>query len=488
MHKPDDVPVLGVKTSFEGDVDLDNFELSRCRRKTTPMRLYDEINVEMAISEYEGVCGEFNDEDGTDRGQITSDKKRREDAIVGRLFVVVQALLLAFFVMGTKYSSNDFRVEEYNVYRDIMAMLLLGFGYLMAFLKNYGLGAVGFTLMLTALAMEVNIAVELGVRFMYDLGGAANTSWPMSITMTTLIESEFAAATLMISFGALIGRVSPLQMLVLCLCQSVFYATNKILLYSVLGTEDVGGGMTIHMFGAYFGLAASYAMGGPKDLGSSQTCLPDKVADVLALIGTAVLWIFWPSFVGATETGNLVTEQRCIVNTVIALVASTTMTFYLSHTLNHGKFDPVHIANSTLAGGVGIGAVARLNIGPGWAMITGMLAGNASVYGYMFSSPYLQSKFGIFDTCGVNNLHGYPSIVGALLSVAFIGLDPSAEFLAHDMVPQMLRQLAGIGVTLGIGLLSGYGSGLLAAWSDGFVGDATKPTYTDAVWWRLVAY
>jgi hypothetical protein len=30
-------------------------------------------------------------------------------------------------------------------------------------------------------------------------------------------------------------------------------------------------------------------------------------------------------------------------------MASTTMTFYLSQTLNHGKFDPVHVANSTLA-------------------------------------------------------------------------------------------------------------------------------------------
>ena len=40
----------------------------------------------------------------------------------------------------------------------------------------------------------------------------------------------------------------------------------------------------------------------------------------------------------------------------------------------------------------------------------------------------LESKFDIFDTCGVGNLHGYPSLVGALLSVAFIALDSEADF------------------------------------------------------------
>ena len=91
------------------------------------------------------------------------------------------------------------------------------------------------------------------------------------------------------------------------------------------------------------------------------------------------------------------------------------------------KFDPVHIANSTLAGGVAIGSAARLNIGPGYAVVTGVLAGTAIVYGYVYSSPMLESKFDIFDTCDVGNLYGYPSLVGALLSVASIALDSEAD-------------------------------------------------------------
>ena len=47
--------------------------------------------------------------------------------------------------------------------------------------------------------------------------------------------------------------------------------------------EDVGGSMTIHMFGAYFGLACSYALGGP-DGTEHELMLPDKISDIIALI------------------------------------------------------------------------------------------------------------------------------------------------------------------------------------------------------------
>jgi len=403
-------------------------------------------------------------------------------SLVSHIFVGCQAFLILFFLTSTTYSKDDYEVKEYIAYRDIMAMLLLGFGYLMTFLKHYGLGAVGFTMMLSILSMELNIVVEFLIRFLYGEGGEANTTLPLPIDMATLIDSEFAAATLMITFGAMIGRATPLQMLIICISQSLFYAFNKVVLVlGFISAEDVGGSMTIHMFGAYFGLAASYAIGPAKDEGAMEASEPDKVSDILALIGTTILWVYWPSFVGATETGLLLNEHHCIVNTILSLMASTTMTFYLSQKLNHGKFDPVHVANSTLAGGVAIGSAGRLNIGPGAAILTGALSGAASVYGYAYSTPYLESTYSIFDTCGVGNLHGYPSVVGALLSVVFIAFDPNAEFLEYELVPQMLRQFGGIVATLVVSISSGYATGLVAA---SVKGDSTV-SFRDSAWWHL---
>jgi hypothetical protein len=64
--------------------------------------------------------------------------------------------------------------------------------------------------------------------------------------------------------------------------------------------------------------------------------------------------------------------------------------------MGNGKFDAVHIANST-AGGVAVGVSARLNIGGGAALL-GTLAGATSTCGYFYVSDWLDQKFFIDDT------------------------------------------------------------------------------------------
>lgn len=169
----------------------------------------------------------------------------KSSKLVTNIFLAVQIILIPFFVFGTTYNHEDFSTKEYVAFRDIMAMLLLGFGYLMTFLKNYGLGAVGFTMMLSILSMETNILVEYLFRSLKGEDGH-DSSVPLPISMATLIDAEFSAATLMISFGALIGFTTPLQMVVICFSQAFFYAFNKVFfVLGYIGAEDVGGSMTI---------------------------------------------------------------------------------------------------------------------------------------------------------------------------------------------------------------------------------------------------
>ena len=44
--------------------------------------------------------------------------------------------------------------------------------------------------------------------------------------MDSMVSSEFAAATAMISFGVIIGKASPLQMIVMSLVEIVLYVLN----------------------------------------------------------------------------------------------------------------------------------------------------------------------------------------------------------------------------------------------------------------------
>ena len=61
----------------------------------------------------------------------------------------------------------------------------------------------------------------------------------------------------MISFGAVIGKASRLQLLIMAIVETIFYAINESLVVEYLHITDVGGSIAIHLFGAYFGLAVS---------------------------------------------------------------------------------------------------------------------------------------------------------------------------------------------------------------------------------------
>jgi ammonium transporter Rh len=397
------------------------------------------------------------------------------------LLAAIQITLIGLFLGGMTYQEDiaaGYSLGEYAIFRDIMVMLLLGFGYLMTFLRKYGLGAVGFTLMLTALSIQLNMVVELLCRYMYE---PDHVDFPHPVHLTTLVDGEFAAATLLISYGAIIGRASPLQLVIMAILQSFFYALNKVVI--VLGewkAEDVGGSITIHMFGAYFGLAVSRALGAPKRSGL-ENAESNAVSDVLSLIGTTLLWVYWPSFVGATETSDPVTENLCVIHTVLALVGSTVATFCFSQCWTQGsRFDPVHVANATLAGGVAIGASARLDLTPGGALVLGVLAGIISTFGYAFMTPALEDKLGIFDTCGVHNLHGLPSVLGGLASAIFVAIDADAEFLHSEGMAQPVRQVMAVVTTLALAIASGYLSGFIMT----LLGEGHAcEEYLDAIWW-----
>ena len=72
-----------------------------------------------------------------------------------------------------------------------------------------------------------------------------------------MVNADFVAAAVLITMGALLGRVSHFQLVVIALFEIIFYAANEAINGHVFMSTDIGGSMIIHTFGAYFGLAAS---------------------------------------------------------------------------------------------------------------------------------------------------------------------------------------------------------------------------------------
>lgn len=234
----------------------------------------------------------------------------------------------------------------------------------------------------------------------------------------SLLNADVATAAVLISVGAVLGKTTPLQLVVMGAVEMVFFAANEYLSSHVLQASDLGGSMVVHVFGAYFGLAVSRALGRPKDTSeeaSSYTsdmfamigtcgilhgCSPSPPCDcpmataasvqsALCCSGTVFLWLFWPSFNGALAAGHA--RHRAVINTYLALASGCVVAYAVSALLlrpdsgsekGAGKFNMVHVQNATLAGGVAMGTAADLMVQPVGALVVGGLAGALSVYGY----------------------------------------------------------------------------------------------------------
>ena len=312
----------------------------------------------------------------------------------------------------------------YGVFQDVHVMIFIGFGFLMTFLSRYTFSALGFTFFIGATVIQFALLTN-GFWHMVHLG-----HWELiHLDITHLIRADFVAGSVLIAFGALLGKVSPLQLLVIGVIQCVVQGANEMIGNLELGAVDMGGSIFVHTFGAYFGLSCSYAMrdlrhgSGAKLMSKHPKNTSTKSTDTFAMAGTLFLWLFWPSFNGALALGSQ--QHRVVLNTVLALAACCTSAFAASSFLRkHRKFDMVDVQNATLAGGVAVGSSSDLVFHPHGAICIGIAAGWLSVLGYVYLTPYLEKNYGLHDTCGIHNLHGMPGILGAVsgaISAALAG-------------------------------------------------------------------
>lgn len=336
---------------------------------------------------------------------------------IGGIFAVMQILLIILFGIFANYAAdadsrrapadaaNDF--PRYGMFQDVHIMIFVGFGFLMTFLKRYGFSAVGFNFLIAAMAIQWS-------AFLNGIIHSAGGQFYMDVS--SLIKADFAAAAALISFGVLIGKTSPLQLLVMTIIELVFFEVNIWLGEGIIGAADAGGSMFIHMFGAYFGLAVSFVLrkhwhSSHKGNGSSYN------SDLFAMIGSLFLWICWPTFNGAL-LGTAEQQHRVAVNTYMSLaacVASAFATALLASKSARLSMDLVQ--NATLAGGVAVGTMADFMIYPVGAMIIGTVCGVISVLGFLHLSPFLEDKLRLHDTCGVHNLHGMPGLLAGIAGI-----------------------------------------------------------------------
>ncbi|KAF4081255.1 hypothetical protein AMELA_G00159300 [Ameiurus melas] len=303
---------------------------------------------------------------------------------------------------------NDFYFR-YPSFQDVHVMIFVGFGFLMTFLKRYGFGAVGFNFLIAAFGLQWALLMQGWFHFIDPVDGF------IKIGVENIINADFCVAGCLIAYGALLGKVSPVQLMVLTLFGITLFAVEEFIIISLLHARDAGGSMVIHTFGAYYGLSISWVLYRPNLKDSSKLNGSVYHSDMFAMIGTLFLWMFWPSFNSAiSDHGD--GQHRAAINTYLSLAATVLTTFAISSLYQkHGKLDMVHIQNSTLAGGVAVGTAAEFMLMPYGSLIVGFCCGLISTLGYIYISPYMERKLKIQDTCGVHNLHAMPGVIGGIV-------------------------------------------------------------------------
>ncbi|XP_076880970.1 ammonium transporter Rh type C-like [Brachyhypopomus gauderio] len=392
----------------------------------------------------------------------------------------------------TSNMENDF-YYRYPSFQDVHVMIFMGFGFLLTFLKRYSFSGVGFNFLIAAFGLQWALLMQ---GWFHSLD---TTDWTIRIGMKNLINADYCVAGCLIAYGACLGKVSPVQLMVMTLCGITLFAVDEYIILNLIQAKDTGGSMVIHTFGGYYGLTISWVLYRPNLHQSKRLHGSSYHSDVFAMIGTLFLWIHWPSFNSAI--GNHGDGQhRAVINTYLSLAASVLTTFAISSvSAKRGKLDMVHIQNATLAGGVAMGTAAEFMVTPYGALIVGFCCGIISTFGYIVLTPFMEKRMKIQDTCGIHNLHAIPGVLGGVVGAVTVATASTStygkeglmqifssphEFVDKTMSMQAAHQAAGLCIAIIIGIGGGavVGSILrLPCWGD----PEDNNCFDDEVYWEL---
>lgn len=333
---------------------------------------------------------------------------------------VVIITLYALFVTyddnaNAKMQNNETNPMDNSVYRDypffadVQVMIFIGFGCLLAFFRFYGFSGMVFNFLTATFTIQWAILVQGFFQFYYD--------GKIHLGVINLVNAEFACAVILISFGAVLGKTSPVQLLFMALLEVPFFAVTEWAVLKYLRINDAGGSILIHLFACYFGLGVTFVLYRPVLNKGHAKEVTSYHSDILSVMGTLFLWVFWPSFNSAlTIKGD--DQHRAILHTFIGLCSSTITAFALSAFFNkRGKLTMADIQNVTLAGGVTVGASVDMMISPVAAYALGIIGCTACFFGYRYMSPFLAQNMRIQDQCGIHNLHGLTGLISSTAGI-----------------------------------------------------------------------
>ncbi|NXS91537.1 RHD protein, partial [Jacana jacana] len=360
------------------------------------------------------------------------------------LILLLEAVFILLFYFT--FSDNAVLSISYPDFQDINHMVVFGFGFFLTFLKRYGFSSTGFTLLMVGLGVQCSALMEFLSVFLLKM--------PQEDGLRKVTKATMSVTAVVISAGAVLGKTNPVQLILMTVVEIICFHISKSINSIFLQVPGNSSMMHVHLFGAYFGLAVSSCFSEPLPRSEKNASTPKS--DLLSMLGTLFLWVFWPSFNSVLHS----VKWKLIYNTYIALAVSAVTAFTLSAmTTKDGKFRVAHIHSAVLAGGVALGCTDHMIQCPWIAMILGLLASVTTILGSNCLQRCLYPALKIHDSSGVHFTFGFPAVLGALAQVILIAVENKAHYpsLGHFI----MFRVGAFCVTISIALIMGLITGLI---------------------------
>jgi len=127
-------------------------------------------------------------------------------------------------------------------------------------------------------------------------GSSGGRYTPLQLQISDFIKGQYGVVAVMVSYGALLGKVNPQQMMLIVMVNVTAYCANKFLCVDYRGGVDNTGSLyTTHIFGAAFGLGCAMIVSGKRPSENPDNS-PRYQSNNYAILGSLFMFVTYPSF------------------------------------------------------------------------------------------------------------------------------------------------------------------------------------------------
>jgi Amt family ammonium transporter len=258
---------------------------------------------------------------------------------------------------------------------------------------------------------------------------AASGMPALTFPMATLMYFQFvfAAITVVILAGALLGRMNFTAWMIFCpIWMTLVYTVGAFSIWgggwlAGLGVADFSGGYVIHLAAGTSGFVAA-ALVGPRLQADRDNFPPNSL--LITLVGAGILWIGWNGFNGGDPYFANANAGAAVLNTNTATAVGL-LVWTLMDKMAYGKPSVLGAVNGMIAGLVAITPGAGYVDGWG-AILTGIAAG---IIPWLAMNKLQKTQFmmKVDDTLSVLSTHGVAGLTGGLM----VGLLANPDMLMY---------------------------------------------------------